>query len=209
ILVWARASEHRRRSAPHAPRSVGWGGRVDLGGARLAPAQHPSGTHRVSLPEQPPDPALHRPGTWAQASLVSQPDAASRRLEPPPLQRTGVKHRGDGMSTLGRWGVRGPMLLGLGLLGTGCVKLLRIPDGDLPWNEALGRLLGTNVHQLTLDEQERVLLSHIDQGLRDPISSPYFLIGVVGCALWTAAYYLLVRQAARDKVHSLPLLAIC
>ncbi len=104
---------------------------------------------------------------------------------------------------------RSLQLLWLGLLGTGCVKLLQIPNRDLPWNEALGHLLGTRVQQLTLEQQEQVLLQHIDRGLSDPIASPYFLIGVVGCALWTVAYYLLVRKASADKVHTLPLLAIC
>ncbi len=100
-----------------------------------------------------------------------------------------------------------PLLLGLGVMG--CGKLINIGDEDVPWNQAYARLLGTNVHELTLAEQNRVLMEHIDRGLSDPLSSPYFLIGVLGCALWTVAYALLVKRGFDDEVNTLPLLAIC
>lgn len=102
-----------------------------------------------------------------------------------------------------------PLALVVAVLCTGCEKLLQIPDREEPWNVALGRLLGTDVDQITIDEQNRLLMEHIDQGLSDPVRSPYFLIGVLGCALWTVAYYLLVRKGLRDRIHTLPMLAIC
>ncbi len=92
---------------------------------------------------------------------------------------------------------------------TGCGKLLTIPDENLPWNQALARITGVQVSDITLTEQHRILLAHIDQGLHDPIHYPYFLIGVLGCALWTVAYVLLIKRAIRDKINTLPMLAIC
>ena len=92
---------------------------------------------------------------------------------------------------------------------TGCGKLLRISDENQPWNTAIAEVTGLNVQQITLAEQHRILIAHIDQGLDDPIRYPYFLIGVLGCALWTVAYVLLIKRAMQDKVNTLPMLAIC
>jgi hypothetical protein len=92
---------------------------------------------------------------------------------------------------------------------TGCGKLLEFPNSDEPWNDAVGELTGVPVRQITLAEQDRLLLEHIDQGLSDPIRSPYFLIGVLGCFLWTVAYVLLIKQAHQQRVNTLPMLAIC
>lgn len=97
----------------------------------------------------------------------------------------------------------------LSALGSGCSKLLQIPDREEPWNVALGRLTHTDVHDISVAEQQRVVLEHIDQGLSDPLHHPYFLIGVLGCALWTIAYGLLLQKGRQDKVHTLPMLAIC
>jgi hypothetical protein len=102
------------------------------------------------------------------------------------------------------------LLLLIGALGSaGCGKLLEFPNSDEPWNVAVGQLTGVPVREITLAEQEKILLAHIDQGLSDPIHYPYFLIGVLGCALWTIAYVLLIRKALQDRVNTLPMLAIC
>jgi hypothetical protein len=92
---------------------------------------------------------------------------------------------------------------------TGCGKLLNFPNSDQPWNEAVGELTGVSVHRITLDEQDGLLLEHIDEGLSHPLQSPYFLIGVLGCFLWTIAYVLLIKQAYQQRVNTLPMLAIC
>jgi hypothetical protein len=91
----------------------------------------------------------------------------------------------------------------------GCGKLLQFPDSNEPWNEAVGDVTGVAVNRITLAEQDRLLLEHIDEGLRDPLRSPYFLIGVLGCFLWTIAYVLLIKQAHQQRVNTLPMLAIC
>ncbi len=108
---------------------------------------------------------------------------------------------------------RGRILGGLLLLLTplllGCEKLLKLPDPDQPWNQAVAELSGRSVHQITLAEEHRVLVDHIHRGLTDPIHQPYFLIGVLGCALWSVAYVLFFKQGIRDKIHTLPALAIC
>lgn len=93
--------------------------------------------------------------------------------------------------------------------GSGCGKLLTIPNENEPWNQAIAQVTGVEVREVTLAEQNRILLAHIDQGLQDPLHYPYFLIGVLGCALWTVAYVLLIKRAIRDKVNTLPMLAIC
>jgi hypothetical protein len=100
-------------------------------------------------------------------------------------------------------------LCGLMVGSLGCEKLLRIPDENQPWNQALAEVTGVDVKGVTLAQQNSILLSHIDQGLEDPIRYPYFLIGVLGCALWTIAYVVLIRRAILDKVNTLPMLAIC
>lgn len=108
------------------------------------------------------------------------------------------------------WSSIGKLAVGGVLAGaTGCGKLLRFPDSDEPWNEAISELTGVPVRSVTLAEQDRLLLEHIDEGLRDPIQSPYFLIGVLGCFLWTIAYVLLIKQAHQQRVNTLPMLAIC
>lgn len=104
-----------------------------------------------------------------------------------------------------RWLGLAVMLLG----STGCGKLLRFPNSDEPWNEAVAELTGNSVRRVTLAEQDRLLLEHIDQGLSDPLRSPYFLIGVLGCVLWTVAYVLLIKQAHQQRINTLPILAIC
>lgn len=95
------------------------------------------------------------------------------------------------------------------LASTGCAKLLEIPDPNKPWNFALGELTGLPVQTVSVQAQEALLLEHIDQGLSDPVRYPYFLIGVLGCALWTAAYLILIKRALKDRVNTLPMLAIC
>lgn len=92
---------------------------------------------------------------------------------------------------------------------SGCGKLLQVPDEDKPWNFALAELTGIHVEQVSLAEQNRRLIEHIDRGLAEPLTHPYFLIGVVGCALWTVAYALLIRRSYLYKVTTLPILAIC
>jgi hypothetical protein len=63
--------------------------------------------------------------------------------------------------------------------------------------------------KLTEAEQQRVVLQQMHEGLSHPLSSPYLLIGALGCALWSVAYVLFLRQALRDKTQALPTLAIC
>lgn len=105
--------------------------------------------------------------------------------------------------------VRGVFLSGVFSMLSGCGKLLEIPDEQKPWNEAVADVTGVAVRQITLAEQNEILLAHIDQGLRDPLRYPYFLIGVLGCVLWTIAYGLLIKRAIVDKINTLPILAIC
>ncbi len=92
---------------------------------------------------------------------------------------------------------------------TGCGKLLRFPNSNQPWNDAISDLTGVPVRSISLDEQDRLLLQHIDEGLDHPLQSPYFLIGVLGCVLWTVAYVLLIKQAYQQRVNTIPMLAIC
>jgi hypothetical protein len=92
---------------------------------------------------------------------------------------------------------------------SGCGKLLRFPDEDETWNSAIADLTGVHVDTVTVAEQNRRLMEHIDRGLTEPLTHPYFLIGVVGCALWTVAYALLIRRSYLYKVTTLPTLAIC
>lgn len=70
-------------------------------------------------------------------------------------------------------------------------------------------MTNTEPRSLTPDEQHRVLLDHVHQGLTDPVHHPQFLIGVLGCALWAIAYVLFVRRGLADEIYTLPLLAIC
>lgn len=105
--------------------------------------------------------------------------------------------------------VRTLLLAPVLLMSSGCGKLLRIPNEQQPWNEAIGEVTGVKVRAITLAEQQDVLLAHIDQGLHDPLRYPYFLIGVLGCVLWTIAYGLFIQRAIRDKINTLPILAIC
>lgn len=100
-------------------------------------------------------------------------------------------------------------LVWMTLTASSCGKLLHVPDEDKPWNLALAELTGVPVQTVTLAEQNRRLIEHIDRGLAEPLTHPYFLIGVVGCALWTVAYALLIRRSYLYKVTTLPMLAIC
>lgn len=97
----------------------------------------------------------------------------------------------------------------VGIAVGGCGKVLKIPDENQPWNQAIAEVTGVSVSEITLAQQHQVLLAHIDQGLDDPLHYPYFVIGVLGCALWTVAYVLLIKRAIADKVNTLPMLAIC
>ncbi|MGB1701195.1 MAG: hypothetical protein ACPHRO_14650, partial [Nannocystaceae bacterium] len=108
--------------------------------------------------------------------------------------------------------LRGGLLWACGLallVLTGCEKLLVIPDTGVPWNEALAEVFGVTVGQISLDEKEARLLSHVREGWHHPIRNPYFLTGVLGCALWTVAYGFFIHRGIRDRAHTLPVLAIC
>ena len=109
------------------------------------------------------------------------------------------------LSAITTWIVFGLLLCSM----SGCEKLLVIPDTTLPWNEALAKVFGTSVQQISLDQKEALLLSHVREGLHHPFKSPYFIIGVIGCALWTVAYILFIRRGIKDKIHTVPMLAIC
>jgi hypothetical protein len=63
--------------------------------------------------------------------------------------------------------------------------------------------------KLSEEQQRLVVVEQMHQGLSNPLESPYLLIGALGCALWSVAYILFLRQAARDKTQALPTLAIC
>lgn len=91
----------------------------------------------------------------------------------------------------------------------GCEGRLVIPDTSLPWNEALAKLFGRTVETISLDRKEALLLAHVDEGLKNPLSEPYFITGIVGCALWTVAYILFIWRGIKDRIHTLPMLAIC
>jgi hypothetical protein len=97
----------------------------------------------------------------------------------------------------------------LAVSNLGCTKLLDIPDEGKPWNFAIAELTGVPVHSVTLAEQNRLLLVHIDQALDDPLRYPYFFIGVLGCVLWTVAYGILIKLSYQHRVNTLPILAIC
>jgi branched-subunit amino acid ABC-type transport system permease component len=58
-------------------------------------------------------------------------------------------------------------------------------------------------------QQRQVVLEQMHEGLSHPLQSPYFLIGALGCALWSVAYVLFLRQGQREKTQTLPTLAIC
>ena len=92
---------------------------------------------------------------------------------------------------------------------TGCEKMLVIPDVSVPWNEALAEVFGVTVDQISLEEKHARLMAHVREGWHHPAQNPYFLIGVLGCALWTVAYGFFIHRGIRDRAHSLPMLAIC
>ncbi len=94
-------------------------------------------------------------------------------------------------------------------MSSGCSKLLEIPDEDKPWNFAIAELTGVPVQDVTVAEQNRLLLAHIDRALDQPLTYPYFWIGVLGCVLWTIAYGILIKLAYQHQVTTLPILAIC
>ena len=60
----------------------------------------------------------------------------------------------------------------------GCEGRLVIPDTSLPWNEALAKLFGRTVETISLDRKEALLLAHVDEGLKNPLSEPYFITGL-------------------------------
>jgi hypothetical protein len=41
------------------------------------------------------------------------------------------------------------------------------------------------------------------------VTQPYNILGGVACALWTVAYIQIFRQAKRDQVYGVPLVAVC
>jgi hypothetical protein len=65
------------------------------------------------------------------------------------------------------------------------------------------------VNQITLDAKHALLMKHVRDGWQHPVENPYFLVGVLGCALWTVAYGFFIHRGIRDRAHSLPMLAIC
>jgi hypothetical protein len=94
-------------------------------------------------------------------------------------------------------------------LTSGCSKLMHFDDTGVPWNAAVANAVHRQVREITLAEQHDILTRQIHEGLTHPLQSPYFLVGVLGCALWSVAYVLLLRQGLRDRIHTVPLLAIC